>query len=73
MSAFFYHYNRPKSAQLKRPVISVHFKGICHFVDNVEIHVPTKGRIRKTQPRFVIAGRAKNISINNGVAIITNA
>ena len=67
---FFYHYNKPASRAAKKPVISVHFKGTCHLVDNIICNVPTKGRIRKSQPYFVVCGKAKEITIEDGIAII---
>lgn len=56
--AFFFHFNKPASRSAKKPKISVHTKGKCHIVDNVECEVPVKGRINKRrQPHFVMAGR----------------
>jgi hypothetical protein len=67
--AFFYHYNKPASRSRGRPVISLHFAGRCHLVDNIVCDVPTYGRIRKTQPLFVVAGQAEKIEIgSDGVA-----
>lgn len=68
--AFFFHYNKPASRQAGKPVISVHWKGACHFVDNVDVRVPVKGRIGKRQPYFVMAGRGV-VRVENGIAIIT--
>lgn len=51
--------------------ISVHYKGVCMIVDNVHCSVPVDGRIKKTQPRFVMVGKASNIAIINGEAVIT--
>lgn len=70
MRSFFYHYNKPASRAAKKPVISVHYAGTCHLVNNVLIGVPTWGKIRKIQPYFVICGRANSMYIEEGVAII---
>lgn len=61
--AFTLHYNKPASAQAREPRISVHVAGACHIVSNVICSVPTWGRIRKTQPRWVLAGKARRFHI----------
>lgn len=70
MRSFFYHYNKPASKAAKKPVISVHYKGQCHLVDNIIVKVPTWGKLRKTQPHFVVCGRAETLKIEEGVAVI---
>lgn len=55
--SFFFHYNKPASRAAKKPKISVHHRGRCHIVDNVDCRVPVKGRHGKRQPHFVMAGR----------------
>lgn len=55
--AFFFHYNKPLSKQTGSPVISVHTRGACSMVGNVDCRVPVKGRIGKRQPYFVMAGK----------------
>jgi len=68
---FFFHYNKPQSKKVGKPQLSLHYKNICHIVDNIECFVPTTGRIRKSQPYFVMTGSAKSISIgSNRVAVI---
>lgn len=69
--AFWFHYNKPVSLTAGRPQISVHYRGRCHIVDNIECRVTTRGRVRKKQPRFVVAGVCRNMSVVDGVAIIT--
>jgi hypothetical protein len=71
MNAFFYHYNKPLSQQRGVPTITIHFKGACHFVEGLTCTVPTKSRINKSQPRFVMAGKANKITIKNRVATIS--
>jgi hypothetical protein len=55
--SFWFHYNKPASRKAGHPVITVHYGGACHMVRNVRIHTPLRGRIRKTQPYFVLFGR----------------
>lgn len=69
--AFFFHFNKPASQREGKPQVSVHFKGACHMVDNVVCDVPTVGRSRKTQPKFVMCGLAENLEIKNGIATIS--
>jgi hypothetical protein len=68
--AFFFHFNKPASMAAKKVVISVHWKGKCLLCDNIQIEVPTRGRLRKTQPRFVVVGKGV-VRLTDGVAIIT--
>lgn len=57
MPAFWLHYNRPKTQEEGRNVLTVHYRGQCHFVHGVECLVPTRTRERKSQPRMVMAGK----------------
>lgn len=70
MHVFFYHYNKPLSKKAGKPVISLHYKNKCYFVDNIYLHVSTWGHIRKDQPRFVIKGKASVIEIKNKIAYV---
>lgn len=69
--AFFFHYNKPASLAAKRPVISVHQDKVCHLTGNVDCRVPVQGRIRKTQPYFVMAGKGCVRVDDKGTAMIT--
>lgn len=70
--AYFLHYNKPATAQTGAPRISVHVAGVCHIVTNVVCNTPTSGRIRKTQPRWVLAGRARSFDLQpDGSMIIS--
>lgn len=68
--AFWFHYNKPESRKVGKPQITVHYNSACHVVDNISCEVPLKGRLRKTQPFWVMAGKANLIQIENGIAII---
>ena len=67
---FWFHYNKPESNKMGKPQINIHYNKSCIFVDNLIINVPTAGRLRKTQPRWVVAGKAKEIIFKDGVATI---
>jgi len=69
MPAFWFHYNKPESSKRKHPILTVHYKGVCHFVRGVQCEVPTYSRERKTQPRMVIAGNGV-MQIDGDVAVI---
>lgn len=56
MSAFWFHYNKPKSRQAGHPVMTLHHMGACHFVRSIVCSVPVRSRERRTQPHVVIAG-----------------
>lgn len=68
---FFFHYNKPASLKAGKVQISLHYSNTCHILDNVECRVSTKGKIRKTAPRFVMTGRASDFSFENGVVTIS--
>jgi hypothetical protein len=68
---FFFHYNKPESKKQKQPIISLHYNKTCYLVHNVVVNVPTHGRIRSTQPFFVMAGKAQNITIKDNIAYIS--
>lgn len=69
--SFFIHYNKISSRIAKRPQISVHHTKKCHIVDNVVVKVPTQGRIRKSQPYFVMTGKCVSLEIIDGIAYIS--
>lgn len=68
--AFFFHFNKPRSKALGKPQVSLHFDGSCHIVDNVVCVVPVKGKVRPTQPVFVITGKTEWIQTINNVAYL---
>lgn len=68
--SFFFHYNKPATMKRGKPTITVHYKGQCHLVDNVDVLVPCHGRVRNTQPRFVMAGKAMALSVSQGVGVL---
>jgi hypothetical protein len=61
--AFFFHYNKPLSQSWGRNILSIHYKGYCHFVEGLKCNVPIATRNRKSQPRCVMAGKASEIKI----------
>lgn len=62
---FFYHYYRQKDK------MSVHFKGACHVVDHVRCNVPCEDFRRKTQPRLVMRGWARQVTFSSEGEVIT--
>jgi hypothetical protein len=71
MRTFFFHYNKPASLKVGRVQVSVHYKNTCHVVDNVQCNVPVHGHVNKRQPRFVMKGKASELTIKDNVAYIT--
>lgn len=61
---FFYHYFKQKKK------MTVHFKGTCSIVDNVVCNVPCNTKWNKIQPQLVMQGFAKEVLIQDGLAII---
>ncbi len=68
--SFFFHMNKPASLKMGRPVVSLHYCGKCYLVNNVVCNTPTRGRLRKKQPVFVMVGKARSVRIVDGVAFI---
>ena len=69
--AFWFHYNKPEASRRGKPVWTVHYKGVCHLVENVEFYVPLKTRVRRTQPRGVLCGKGI-VTIVGNTAVIRN-
>lgn len=69
--SFYFHYNKPASKAVGENRLSLHFKKTCHIVKSIYCKVDTETKNRKSQPRCVISGKAKNIEILDGVAVIT--
>ncbi len=70
---FFLHYNHPESRKQKKPIMTVHYKDACNFVDNIHCDTVTFGYIKEHQPRWVIKGKTDSFEIINGVAFIRNS
>lgn len=67
--AFWYHYNKPESRRQKRNVLTLHCKGQCLLVYDIDCRVPTKTRHRKTQPHCGLAGHGR-VHITGKTALI---
>ena len=52
-------------------MMSIHFKGKCIIVQNVECHVPTETKWFKIQPMLRVQGWCKNVEIIEDRGIIT--
>lgn len=68
---FYFHYNKIQTLKEGKPQVSVHVKQKCHIVDNVICNVPTFGKINKTQPKFVVQGKAEKFEIRDNVMYIS--
>jgi len=61
---FFYHYNK------RQDKITVHFKGVCHIVKDIECLAPNGSKWNNTQPRLVMQGWASSVDIKQNKAYI---
>lgn len=68
--SFYFHYNKPKSKAAGHNILSIHYRGACHTVENIECKVPISTKSRKTQPHCVLVGRG-HLTIEGSTAIIT--
>lgn len=50
--------------------MSVHFKGKCNIVSDIECNVACETKWSNTQPNLIMRGYASNIIIDNGTALI---
>lgn len=50
--------------------MSVHFRGKCHIVDNVECLVPCVTKWNQRQPNIVLRGKCSDILFEESKAII---
>ena len=69
---FWLHYNQPESRKRKKPMMTVHYRNKCHFVENIMCETITFGHLKEEQPRWVIKGKSNMFEIINNVAIIKN-
>ncbi len=67
---FFFHYNKPLTQRTGKVVMTLHYNGACHYVNYLVCRCRTYSRTRKHSPRFVMAGRAREIIIRAGTALI---
>jgi len=58
---FLFHYNKPESKRQGRNVLTLHWQGKCHLVNNITCHVPTETHNQKRQPHCVIRGWAAEV------------
>jgi len=54
---FYFHFRKCDKK------MSVHFKGVCHVVDEVSCEVPCHTKRNKRQPYLVMQGVATNVCI----------
>lgn len=69
--AFWFHYNKPASLAARSPRLTIHHEGQCKVVVGLECRVPVRTRLRAKQPRCVMAGKARSVTISHGFATIT--
>lgn len=70
MRRFFYHYNKPASISQGCTMWTVHYKGICHIVTDIDCTVPTQTKSNVRQPRAVVVGKCEDVIVKNGKATI---
>ena len=61
---FFYHYNKPAKK------MSVHYRGKCYIVTDVQCLVPSYSKWNKRQPYIVMQGYASEIVVGKDVVTI---
>ena len=68
--SFWFHYNKPASRAAGRNVLTIHYRGVCHLVNNIVCNVPVSSRDRARQPRCVLSGKGI-LEIKNNVGYIS--
>jgi len=61
---FFYHYNKAHDK------MTVHFRDTCYIVDSVTCMPSCATKRNRRQPRLVMQGFAKGVTIDRGMAVI---
>jgi hypothetical protein len=51
--------------------MSVHFRGTCTVVNDIDCRVPCETKWKPTQPMLVMQGFATNVQIVDNKAVIT--
>ena len=70
--AFFFHYNKPMSKSSGKNILSIHYRGKCLFVEDIDCRVNIKTKTNKEQPKCVLHGYGI-VTVKNQKAIITGA
>lgn len=70
--SFWFHYNKPLSKKTNKNVLTVHYRGQCYFVNEIECNVPIVTKSRKSQPRCVMCGKGILKFVDNKVIINDN-
>jgi hypothetical protein len=60
---FFFHYNKIASRAMGKPVLTVHWRGKCIRVSNIQCWVPVETKFNKRQPHVVMKGKANDVVI----------
>lgn len=68
---FFYHYNKPLSKQLGKPMWSVHFKNECKMVEKINCFSPAESKANKRQPYAVMQGFTTAVMVDNKNKVAT--
>lgn len=53
-----------------KPLMSVHYKDVCHIVKDVKCLATCESKVRPRQPRVVMQGFSSMVSIKDGTATI---
>lgn len=66
------HFNKPAAS--KGTPWTVHFRGVCHIVKEIDCRVPMRSEFKpekKTNPRAFFTAQVKSLTINDeGVAVL---
>lgn len=68
--SFWFHYNKPQSQKHKQVIWTVHFGGKCLLVNDIICQVPVSSRSRTRQPFAVMAGRCRDVFVQNKIATV---
>lgn len=70
---FFAHFNRVNMQRGLRTVWTVHFRGQCIPAQEVvfKTALTTRYRAEARQPRAILCGRAKTVTVMHGIATVS--
>lgn len=71
---FYLHYNQPESNKKRKPQMTVHYRDVCYYVDNIICNTISFGYNKNSQPMWVMKGKTNQFYVDgDGIAHINNS
>ncbi len=63
LRSFFFHYNKAMSKKTGHSVLTVHYKGACHFTPKIVCKTFIESKNNKRQPFCVMKGKTRKLIV----------